>query len=71
MLSRRLQQVKDTLESKLSSTRSAKESELLVELTTLDQLLKRQNLSRTFTESIKSSTQITSGPGGNCPCCGR
>lgn len=71
MLSRQLQQLKNSLERKLSSTRSEKESELLDELTALEQLFKRRDLSRILTESIKSSTQITSGPRENCPCCGR
>ena len=71
MLTQRLQQVKDRIESKSTYQRTEEEEELLAELMALDELLGRKNLSRDLRESIKGRTQITSGPGGSCPCCGK
>lgn len=70
MLPRRLQEVRNQIESKAASGRTREESELLEELFVLNQLLEKQNLARTLREAVNESTQITSGPGGRCPCCG-
>jgi DNA repair exonuclease SbcCD ATPase subunit len=70
MLPPRLNEVKERIESKSAGLRSQKERELLEELNALDALLGRTN-DRTFSEATKRHTQITSGPGGTCSCCGR
>ena len=68
MLLPRLQEIKDKIEQKKSHLRSEKEKELLAELKELDKL----NIGmESISESVKSHTQITSGPGGLCPCCGK
>ena len=71
MLSPKLQEIKEQIEAKSSYLKTDGEKELLKELEVLEQhLIKKHDLSE-FRESVKSHTQITSGPGGLCPCCGK
>lgn len=73
MLTPRLQEISNKIESKQIALRTDKEKELLSELQTLDKFLIKKSESQQFSESVameKLSTRITSGPGG-CPCCGR
>lgn len=71
MLSPKLQEIKEQIEEKLSYLRSDGEKELLSELEVLEQYLSKKYELSEFRESVKSHTQITSGPGGSCPCCGK
>lgn len=71
MLSPKLQEIKDKIEAKSSYLRTDSEKELLSELEVLENHLSRKYELHEFRESVKSHTQITSGPGGSCPCCGK
>ena len=71
MLSPKLQEIKDQIEAKSSYLRTDGEKDLLGELEVLEQHLAKKFELNEFRESVKSRTQITSGPGGSCPCCGR
>ncbi|MCW5205673.1 hypothetical protein VU08_01905 [Desulfobulbus sp. F5] len=75
MLSRRLQEIKEKIESKVSVLRTESEKELLVELTRLDQYLSSKRQTYEFMESVRKSLPdayaVTSGPGTTCPCCGK
>ncbi len=71
MLSSKLQEIKDRIERKSSNSRTNGEKELLRELEVLEQHLIQKSQLIEFRESVKSHTQITSGPGGSCPCCGK
>jgi hypothetical protein len=72
MLSPRLQEVKEKIEAKSSSTRTNKEKELLKELEILDQFLTKKSVTHEFRESVSAKADlITSGPGGGCSCCGK
>jgi hypothetical protein len=72
MLPPRLQQVKLRIERKISYQRSKEEQELLEELEFLDGRPEMRNI-LALKESFRESEliKIVSGPGGNCPCCGR
>ncbi len=71
MLSTRLQEIKDRLESKSSYLRSSKENELLEELKILENYLQEHRQLSEFRESVRAKLQIVSGPSDKCPCCGR
>lgn len=71
MLSTRLQEIKDRIETKRYALRSAKEDELLQELNFLEEFLQEHRKLLEFRESVRAKVQITSGPSGSCPCCGR
>lgn len=71
MLSPKLQEIKGKIESKASYLRSEKEKQLLQELNDLENFLASKSETAEFQESVRKNTQITSGPGGGCPCCGR
>lgn len=70
MLPNKLQQVKRQIERKKDFHRSEEEKELLNELEALERFLENPELSFTLQKSISKRMQITSGPGGKCPCCG-
>lgn len=71
MLSPKLQEIKDKIEAKSSYMRTDSEKDLLLELELLERHLTKKYELTEFRESVKSHTQITSGPGGSCPCCGK
>jgi DNA repair exonuclease SbcCD ATPase subunit len=71
MLPPKLQEILDRLQAKALSQMTDKEKELLRELRELDQFLTRKNESAELRESVRKNSQITSGPSGACPCCGR
>jgi DNA repair exonuclease SbcCD ATPase subunit len=71
MLTPKLQEIKEKIEAKTSYLRSEKEKQLLQELLDLDNFLHAKSESVEFRESVTKNAQITSGPGGACPCCGR
>ena len=68
MLPLRLQEVKDRLKEKGYSKRSKAEEDLLEEIEAMEKYFS-QELTK-FSESIRGA-KLTSGPRGNCPCCGR
>ena len=70
MLSPKLREIKEKIETKTSYRRTDGENELLKELEFLEGLFERHGLSE-LRESVKSYTQITSGPASSCPCCGK
>ncbi len=70
MLSPKLQEIKDKIERKTSYLVTDGEKELLSELKVLEQHLSSKYELREFCESVKNNSQITSGPGNGCPCCG-
>ena len=70
MLPPRLKHIKERIDAKSSSSSSEGERQLLRELNDLDGFLDTSE-GRMFRESARKYTQITSGPGGSCECCGR
>lgn len=71
MLTPRLEEIKNMIATKSTYLRTDKENELYAELMVLDRTLAQESLSVKFSESVRESTRVTSGPGSNCPCCGR
>lgn len=71
MLSPKLQQIKNQIEAKSSYLRTGEEKELRTELEVLERHLEKKYQLEEFQKSVKSHVQITSGPGGSCPCCGK
>jgi DNA repair exonuclease SbcCD ATPase subunit len=71
MLPRKLEEIRNRIAKKDSFRRTDQEKELLGELSAVDEILERRDVSTEFRESVRKHTQITSGPGGSCPCCGR
>lgn len=68
MLPPALTQLKRSLEQKGSTIRSSGEDRLLEELETID---KDPEVKKSLDRAAFKKTQITSGPGNGCPCCGR
>lgn len=68
MLPPRLKEVRDRLERKSSSGRTAREAELLEELKILDGL---PALQKSVLTEQQLSARIVSGPRESCNCCGR
>jgi hypothetical protein len=71
MLPKQLSEVQKRLNAKGYNARSNEEDELLAELNAIDNLSQSDYGIRKIANDSMTETRATSGPSGQCPCCGR